>query len=229
MRATATVLAARRGTVCGEVGRVPGFPSTQHPHPLPGFPLTAGRPLYSELVDITLYTTPKHRHVLSPRSRGSTFRPPGAPVLPDPLSCSLAERHTTAAVVVSLVVGVAFSVAALRLRQLLLAPPVPRAATARVGSPRARAAALGRVASPLRGSDRLSLVDESRSHPRSLYRPRLASPLRRLLVELGEAWPPRRKSRWSSCRRDGSTPGELVCPDPTRRGRDSPTLTPSDS
>ena len=39
------------------------------------------------------------------------------------------------------------------------------------------------------GSDRLSLVDESRSHPRSLYRPRLASPLRRLLLELGEAWP----------------------------------------
>ena len=30
------------------------------------------------------------------------------------------------------------------------------------------------------GSDRLSLVDESRSHPWSLYRPRLASPLRRL-------------------------------------------------
>ena len=28
------VLAARRGTVCGEVGRVLRFPSTQHPHPL---------------------------------------------------------------------------------------------------------------------------------------------------------------------------------------------------
>ena len=27
------VLAARRGTVCGEVGRVLRFPSTQHPHP----------------------------------------------------------------------------------------------------------------------------------------------------------------------------------------------------
>ena len=30
----ATVFAARRGTVCGEVGRVLRFPSTQHPHPL---------------------------------------------------------------------------------------------------------------------------------------------------------------------------------------------------
>ena len=30
----AAVIAARRGTVCGEVGRVPRFPSTQHPHPL---------------------------------------------------------------------------------------------------------------------------------------------------------------------------------------------------
>ena len=28
------VIAARRGTVCGEVGRVPGFPSTQYPHPV---------------------------------------------------------------------------------------------------------------------------------------------------------------------------------------------------
>ena len=28
------VIAARRGTVCGEVGRVPRFCSTQHPHPL---------------------------------------------------------------------------------------------------------------------------------------------------------------------------------------------------
>ena len=30
------VIAARRGTVCGEVGRVLRFPSTQHPHPLAG-------------------------------------------------------------------------------------------------------------------------------------------------------------------------------------------------
>ena len=28
------VIAARRGAVCGEVGRVPRFCSTQHPHPL---------------------------------------------------------------------------------------------------------------------------------------------------------------------------------------------------
>ena len=51
----------------------------------------------------------------SPRSRSSTFGPPGAPVLPDLLSCSLAERHTTAGVVFSLVVGVASSAAAFRL------------------------------------------------------------------------------------------------------------------
>ena len=30
------VVAARRGTVCGEVGRVPRFPSTHGPHPLLG-------------------------------------------------------------------------------------------------------------------------------------------------------------------------------------------------
>ena len=38
-------------------------------------------------------------------------------------------------------------------------------------------------------SGRLSLVDESRPHPRPLYRPRLAPPLRWPLIELGEAWP----------------------------------------
>ena len=31
----AAVIAARRGTVCGEVGRVPRFPSSQPPYPLP--------------------------------------------------------------------------------------------------------------------------------------------------------------------------------------------------
>ena len=39
------------------------------------------------------------------------------------------------------------------------------------------------------GSSPLSLVDESRPHPRPLYRPRLAPPLRRLLSRLGGAWP----------------------------------------
>ena len=33
-RGRVAVIAARRGTVCGEVGRVLRFPSTQHPHPL---------------------------------------------------------------------------------------------------------------------------------------------------------------------------------------------------
>ena len=46
-------------------------------------------------MDITLDTTPKHRHLLSPRSRSSTFHPPGAPVLPDSLSCSLAEARAS--------------------------------------------------------------------------------------------------------------------------------------
>ena len=34
-----------------------------------------------------------------------------------------------------------------------------------------------------------SLVEESRPHPRPLYRPRLAPPLRWPLIEFGEAWP----------------------------------------
>ena len=39
------VLAARRGTVCGEVGRVPRFRSTQHPHPLLPTPRELSRDL----------------------------------------------------------------------------------------------------------------------------------------------------------------------------------------
>ena len=38
-------------------------------------------------------------------------------------------------------------------------------------------------------SSPLSLVDESRPHPRPLYCPRLAPPHRRLLFRPGEAWP----------------------------------------
>ena len=37
-RGRVAVIAARRGTVCGEVGRVPELPSTQHPHPLGSTP-----------------------------------------------------------------------------------------------------------------------------------------------------------------------------------------------
>ena len=62
---------------------------------VPGFPLTSERPLYSELVDTTLYTTHVHRSSLSIPSQGSTARLPGAPVLPDSLFYSPAERRVT--------------------------------------------------------------------------------------------------------------------------------------
>ena len=119
--------------------------------PRTGFPLNCRTPpLLGAIRHYTVHHAQTHRHLFSPRSRSSTFRPPGAPVLPDSLSCSLAERHTTAAVVVSLVVGVAFSAAAPRLRQPLPAPPAPRVSTARPGFPRSRAAALDRHAAPPR-------------------------------------------------------------------------------
>ena len=49
-----------------------------------------------------------------------------------------------------LVVGVAFSAAALRLRQLLPAPPIPKVSTARPRSPQANAAALDPLRLPSR-------------------------------------------------------------------------------
>ena len=114
--------------------------------PRTGFPLNCRTPpLLGASGHYTVHHAQTHRHLLSPRSRSSTFRPPGAPVLPDSLSCSLAERHTTAGVVFSLVVGVASSAAAFRLRQPLPAPPVLRVSTTRSGSPRARTVALGRA------------------------------------------------------------------------------------
>ena len=183
-------------------------------------------------MDITLDTTPKHRHLLSPRTRSSTFRPPGAPVLPDSLSCSLAERHTTAGVAVSLVVGVASSAAAPHLRQLLPAPPTPRASTARPGSPRARAAASCLVATPPREvgpalpGRRVAPASEIRGLSIVLGSP---SPSSCSSLSSGRRGPSCRKSRWSSRRRDGSTPGGLARPDSTCRGRVSPTLTSSDS
>ena len=45
----------------------------------------------------------------------------------------------------------------------------------------------------------------------------------------GRRGPPCRRSRWSDCRRDGSTPGGLVRPGSTLRGRVSSTLTSPDS
>ena len=54
-------------------------------------------------------------------------------------------------------------------------------------TPWARAVASGRPTSPPRSHP--SLVGKSRPHPRPLYRPRLAPPLRRFLFRLGEALP----------------------------------------
>ena len=117
------------------------------PCTLPGFPLTSERPLYLELVDMTLYTTHVHRSSLSIPSQGSTARLPGAPVLPDSLFYSPAERRLTVAVAVSDVSSLAEVSPPLHLR---LVPQPPRASTARPGSPRARTAALDRVATPPR-------------------------------------------------------------------------------
>ena len=57
------VIAARRGTVCGEVGRVPGFCSTQHPHPL-------GRGRIAFAVYVLPKTTIKHPKHESPNQKG---------------------------------------------------------------------------------------------------------------------------------------------------------------
>ena len=96
---------------------------------------------------MTLYTTHVHRSSLSFPSRGSTARIPRAPVLPGSLFYSPAERRLTAAVAVSDVSSLAEVSPP---RHLRLVPQPPRASTARPGSPRARATALGRVASPPR-------------------------------------------------------------------------------
>ena len=87
---------------------------------------------------MTLYTTHVHRSSLSIPSQGSTARLPGAPVLPDSLFYSPAERRLTAAVAVSDVSSLAEVSPPLHLRLVL---PPPRASTALLKFPRARAVA----------------------------------------------------------------------------------------
>ena len=87
---------------------------------------------------MTLYTTHVHRSSLSFPSRGSTARIPRAPVLPDSLFYSPAERRLTAAVAVSDVSSLAEVSPPLHLRLVL---PPPRASTALLKFPRARAVA----------------------------------------------------------------------------------------
>ena len=135
---------------------------------------------------MTLYTTHVHRSSLSFPSRGSTARIPRAPVLPGSLFYSPAERRLTAAVAVSDVSSLVEVSPPLHLRLVL---PPPRASTALLKFPRARTAALDRVASPPRGVEPAlpgrRVVPALAASLSSLDRP----PLRRLLSRLGEAWP----------------------------------------
>ena len=128
----------------------------------------------------TLYSTHVHRYASCAPAR---LRSPSPFFRPVP--CSPSGRFQTASAVVSDVSSSAVASTPLRPR---LVPP--RASTARPGSPRARTAALGRVASPPREvGPALPGRRVSRPHPRPLYRPRLAPPLRWPLIELGKAWP----------------------------------------
>ena len=180
--------------------------------PRTGFPLNCRTPpLLGASGHYTVHHAQTHRHLLSPRSRSSTFHPPGAPVLPDSFSCSLAERHTTAGVVVSLVVGVAFSAAAFRLRQLLSAPPVLRVSTARPRFPRARTAALDRVASPPRGVEPAlpgrRVAPAPAASLSSLARP---PPSAGSSSGPGRRGPPCRRSRWSGCHCDARLHSQTI-------------------
>ena len=116
--------------------------------PCTGFPLNFRTPpLLGASRHTTLYTTHVPRSSLSLSSQGSTARPPGAPALPDSLFYSPAERRLTVAVAVSGVSSLAEVSPPLLLRLVL---PPPRASTVLLKFPRARAAALCRVATPPR-------------------------------------------------------------------------------
>ena len=115
--------------------------------PCTGFPLNFRTP---PLLGASRHDTVHHvrTQVLTQHlAPGFTARLPGAPALPDSLFYSPAERRLTAAVAVSDVSSLVEVSPPLHLRLVL---PSPRASTALLKFPRARAAALGRVASPPR-------------------------------------------------------------------------------
>jgi len=158
-----------------------------------------------------------------PSSRGSVLPIPSLARLP-----SITRRP----VVVSLVVGVAFSAAALS-SSPLPAPPVPRRESvdgpAGVSPGEGGGIGSSRRASPGGGASSLRSTNRARIRGLSIV---LGSPppLPAPLVELGgSCGPPCRSSRWSGCRRDGSAPGGPVCPDSTRRGRVSSSLASSEN
>ena len=175
--------------------------------PCTGFPLNFRTP---PLLGASRHDTVHHvrTQVLTQHlAPGFTARLPGAPALPDSLFYSPAERRLTAAVAVSDVSSLVEVSPPLHLRLVL---PPPRASTARPRSPRARAAALGRVASPPRGVEpALPGRQVVPAHSRPLYRPWLAPPLRRLLSRLGEAWPS--LSKVSACVFSKSGPTNSQC------------------
>ena len=155
--------------------------------PCTGFPLNFRTP---PLLGASRHDTVHHARtqVLTQHlAPGSTARLPGAPALPDSLFYSPAERRLTAAVAVSDVSSLAEVSPPPHLRLVL---PPPRASTALLKFPRARTAALDRVASPPRGVEPALPGRRVVPAPAAfLDRSRLAPPLRRLLLKLGEAWP----------------------------------------
>ena len=173
------------------------------------------------------YTLTRHRHSgpLRPISPPPIRR--GSPLLPvlPPVRFPMVRRRLRSPPY-SRFPSYTFSTAASPPSRLLcLIPLTPRVAIP-CPTPRARAAALGYIASPRAGSS--WSTNRARTRGLSIV---LGSPLASAgsSSSSGRRGPPCRRSRWPGCRRDESTPGELVRPDSTCRGRVSSTLTPSDS
>ena len=122
--------------------------------PCTGFPLNCRTPpLLGANGHTTLHSTHVHGYASCAPARLRSHRaqslppPVGASPRLVPVPCSPSGRYQTASAVVSDASSSAVASTPLRLR---LVPQPPRASTARPGSPRARTAALGRVASPPR-------------------------------------------------------------------------------
>ena len=159
-----------------------------------GFPLAAERPLYSELLNT------RHEHDNTPtflidnttRSPPLRARPPhphseGGPPSPRPSLLFAFRRLRDGCGARSPLL--AFFGRGPAAVPSSLPDPVDSASGDPAPDSLGEGGGIGSYPLPSPGGRARSPWSTSRPHPRSLYRPRLAPPLRRLLFRLGEAWP----------------------------------------
>ena len=177
------------------------------PAPRAPRPASCKRPASSSLPSPALVSKPKVRSAASATAAGTSIPSASPPLLGLYIARRCSHRAVDgfeATVAATAAASAAATAPALEVPRRVTGPPLLRKTRPPQSnrSRRAQSSILslpGTMSTPLvhrrtwwlipGRSSPLSLVGESCPHPRPLYRPWLAPPLRRLLFRLGEAWP----------------------------------------